>query len=117
MGLYARLKGDAVGSAKLPIWPVINSFVQLVADEIDDATFVQRFALSAPEQAEFAQLKTQVLSEITADITSHINAGYNTEHASRMAKNDASSKYREILLRVEHGYYTESEFKTAMGIA
>lgn len=115
MSLYTRLRGGQ-GVRDLPVWPVINSFIQLTADEIDDSVFVSRFNLSADEQAEFAQIKTKVQTELTTAIAS-LAVLVSQELAETLANSAVNAKYREILLRAEHGYYTEDQFNSAMGIS
>ena len=68
MALYDRFRvyddnGQEV--VKLPIWPTITSFTEILAGEQTDAGVIDRFNLDSGEQAEFAQVKTQIGTNIT----------------------------------------------------
>ena len=88
MALYDRFRGyDDNGQevVKLPIWPTITSFTEILAGEQTDAGVIDRFNLDAGEQAEFAKVKTQIGTNITNLATSLITTGVDSDSATQIA--------------------------------
>ena len=120
MALYDRFRGyDDNGRevVKLPIWPTITSFTEILAGEQTDAGVIDRFNLDAGEQAEFAKVKTQIGTNITNLATSLITTGVDSDSATQIAKGVIRNDISQILMRAELDYCTRSEFNTALGIA
>jgi hypothetical protein len=120
MALYDRFRGwddNEKEVVKLPIWPTITSFTEILAGEQTDAGVIARFNLDAGEQAEFAQVKIKINTDITNLATSLITAGVDADAAAQIAKGVIRNDISQILMRAELDYCTRSEFNTVLGIA
>ena len=123
MGLYQRIAGGDESVAKIPIWPLINSFGQLLSGEIDQATFAARYNLDATEQVEFGQASAKIQTDIAAVKADYEAAGFSAARAEQFAKTWANAHYKEVLMSAEcrdHNGAThrdEASWKAEMGIS
>ena len=120
MALYDRFRGrddSGLEVSKLPIWPTITSFTEILAGEQTEAGVITRFNLDASDQAEFAQVKIKINTDITSLATSLIAIGMDSDSAIQIAKGVIRNDVSQILMRAELDYCTRSEFNTALGIA
>jgi len=120
MALYDRFRGrDDAGAeaSKLPIWPAITTVAEILSDELTDSEAIARFDLDAGEQAEFAQTKLKVQTDITNIVTALTTVGIATETATTIAKAVIRNAVTQTLMRAELEYDTRAEFNAALGIS
>ena len=114
--LYDRFCGKD-DAAKLPIWPTISTFAEMLSGQITDQQAIERFNLGIVEQTEFGQVKTHVVQKIDGVRESLTAVGLADATATTIARAVIRNDVTQTLMRAELGYDSREEFNADLGIS
>ena len=114
--LYDRFCGKD-DAAKLPIWPTISTFAEMLSGQITDQQAIERFNLGIVEQTEFGQVKTHVVQKIEGVRDSLTAVGLADAAATTIARAVIRNDVTQTLMRAELGYDSREEFNADLGIS
>ena len=115
MSVFNRIAGTE--EPKIPVWPLLTNFSRLIDAEITMQQLAELHELSQAEVIELQSYLVAISSLIEADKAELVRIGMAQPFVTDYAHARINVKVFPLMLRIEQGTITESQFRAKLGLS